>query len=198
MRLTTKQKKPGRSNYKNCRILGEFSDAIFGCGFFYMCQCNNLMRSFWKQSCDMIAITEKRHLLHHFNSKNRTPRTKFSQNTILCKFGTYHASFSKLNIKMYCASLFQASWSFPRQVNICYHLLDGQVVEKVNFDPCIPLKKLLEPWVCWYSLNFQKKGPNMKKNFKNYILLWAKLPELTKCFIPFERTMTRFFVFNRT
>ena len=35
---------------------------------------------------------------------------------------------------MHCASLFGASWDFPVQVNICYNLPDGQVVEKVNFD----------------------------------------------------------------
>ena len=42
----------------------------------------------------------------------------------------------ELNIKMHCAYLLRASSSFPGQVIIRYHLPDGKVAEKVNFDPC--------------------------------------------------------------
>ena len=43
--------------------------------------------------------------------------------------------FSKVNLKTYCTYFFQASWNFLGQVHIWYHLLDGQVAEKVSFDP---------------------------------------------------------------
>ena len=40
------------------------------------------------------------------------------------------------NLKTYCIYFFRASWNFPEQVDIWYHLPDEQVVKKVNFDPC--------------------------------------------------------------
>ena len=53
------------------------------------------MQFFWKKSGDVIVITEKRPLLRHSNSDSHA-RIRFSQNTILCKFGTYYAFKKKI------------------------------------------------------------------------------------------------------
>ena len=45
---------------------------------------------------------------------------------------------------MHCAFLFLASWSVPGQVNICYHLPDGQVVKKLISTPELLCKLWLD------------------------------------------------------
>ena len=62
-----------------------------------------------------------------------------------------------LNSTLLCLFFFWASWNFLWQVDIWYHLPDGQVVEKVNFDPCIAQHQGNAKWSKVRLSNFSRQ-----------------------------------------
>ena len=119
-----------KKNDKNCRFLGKFS-CNHRCGFFCVFRCDYLVRYFWNKSgkgvLDSIAIIENRHILRHSNQKIAHKNWIFFKYDLM-RIWYLSAFFQDKTLKCTVSLCFG-------QANICYHLLNRQVVEKVNFYP---------------------------------------------------------------
>ena len=91
------------------------------------------MWSFWKKNNDTIAIIAKKGIYYIITIQKISHK-----NWIFSKYNMHFRYLQQFFFKIKhqnALCLFGANWSFPGLVNICYLLPDGQVVEKVNFDP---------------------------------------------------------------